>query len=72
MTDRFSGREEIQWNSKAYDAGMRARQDGEDQFAAPRISQCGLHYRRSWLAGWADEDQAIMSEADGQEGGENA
>lgn len=62
MADRFSSREDIAWHTKAYDAGMRARREGMTQADAPRRDVGGEHYRKSWLAGWADQDQIYLSE----------
>ena len=60
--DRFESQDEIKWNDGFYQDGSRSRYDGHTIISAPGIERVGKFAHDSWVAGWADADQTILSE----------
>lgn len=62
--DRFLSREDVTWNSGAFNLGEAARRREAAVTTNPYkgYKGGGLHLHDSWLAGWADADQGINSE----------
>jgi hypothetical protein len=58
--DRFSSREDVNFNDADFAAGAEARRNGL------QIKDCPFRQYdwrlKSWVAGWCDEDQSIAAE----------
>jgi ribosome modulation factor len=59
--DRFSGNEEVEFSEREFNQGVEARRNRQPVYSCPY----GLGWdRRSWIAGWCDEDQSIISQSE--------
>ena len=58
--DRFNSREDVRFNDSDFNAGALARRNGW------KIEDCPFSEnnwaRKSWVAGWCDEDMSIAAE----------
>lgn len=58
-----------EWHPEAFTAGMEARQRGygqNDRGANPYVDYGDRHWMyRSFVAGWCDRDQSLLSESSG-------
>jgi hypothetical protein len=58
--DRFNSREDVRFNDVDFHAGVKARQNGWKIEDCPH--QAKDWARKSWRAGWCDEDMSIAAE----------
>lgn len=60
--ERFSPREDVEWEKGPFDDGSEARAMGQRIDSGPTIDQVGAYAARSWRAGWCDMDMSIMAD----------
>ena len=68
MPDRFNSNEEVKWNAAAFKQGGDARMQQLDLDQNPYLRRGWEH--KSWTAGWADADMAIILLENSPEGPE--
>jgi hypothetical protein len=66
-TDRFSSREEVEWNQGAFDDGAKARIVYDAPLSsAPSPEVIGEWCHKSWRAGWTDADASLAAQSGDQ------
>jgi hypothetical protein len=65
--DRFSSREDMEWNKGCFDDGALARLLGSSIDSHPSADTIGEFAVKSWRAGWCDADADLASKSPKEE-----